>query len=119
MADPGEGLRGGGGLPPLFLDQTEAQRAEKIFFAYRTPAPYLRFWIFTINCKFIMFILFLFARNCGNSDFRNGGRRNETSLLELERQGMSRLLRNEKVKAISTPASGQDLLAVLKRYTTF
>ena len=66
-----------------------------------------------------MFILFLFARNCGNSDFRNGGRRNETSLLELERQGMSRLLRNEKVKAISTPASGQDLLAVLKRYTTF
>ena len=40
----GEGL---GGLPPLFLDQTEAQRAEKNFFAYRTPPPYLRFWIFT------------------------------------------------------------------------
>ena len=107
----GEGL--GGGLPPLFLNQTEAQRAEKNFFAYRTPPPYFRFWIFTL------FILFLFARNCGNSDFRNGGRRNETSLLELERQGMSRLLRNEKVKAISTPASGQDFLAVLKRYTTF
>ena len=32
---------------------------------------------------------------------------------------MSRVLRNEKVKAISKPASGQDLLAVLKRYPTF
>ena len=37
----------------------------------------------------------------------------ETSLLELERLGMSRVLRNEKVKAISTLASGQNLLAVL------
>ena len=43
----------------------------------------------------------------------------ETSLLELERLGMSRVLRNEKVKAISTLASGQDLLSVLKRYPTF
>ena len=42
----------------------------------------------------------------------------ETSLLELERPGMSRVLLNEKVKAISTLASGQDLLAVLKCYTT-
>ena len=41
----------------------------------------------------------------------------ETSLLELP--GMLRVLRNEKVKAISTLASGQDLLAVLKRYRTF
>ena len=41
----------------------------------------------------------------------------ETSLLELP--GMSRVLRNEKVKAISTLASRQDLLAVLKRYPTF
>ena len=38
----------------------------------------------------------------------------ETSLLELERLGMSRVLRNEKVKAISTLASGQDLLAVTR-----
>ena len=38
----------------------------------------------------------------------------EASLLELERQGMSRVLRNQKVKAISTLASGQDLLALLK-----
>ena len=37
----------------------------------------------------------------------------ETSLLELERLGMSRVLGNEKVKTISTLASGQDLLAVL------
>ena len=42
----------------------------------------------------------------------------EARLLELERLGMSRVLRNEKVKAISTLASGQDLLAVLKRYPT-
>ena len=40
----------------------------------------------------------------------------ETSLLEL--LGMLRVLRNEKVKAISTLASGQDLLAVLKRSCT-
>ena len=32
---------------------------------------------------------------------------------------MTRVLRNEKVKAISTLASGQKLLALLKRYTTF
>ena len=29
MVDPGEGP--GGPVPPLFLDQTEAQRAENIF----------------------------------------------------------------------------------------
>ena len=40
----------------------------------------------------------------------------ETSLLEL--LGMLRVSRNEKVKAISTLASGQDLLAVLKRSFT-
>ena len=40
----------------------------------------------------------------------------ETSLLEL--LGMLRVLRNETVKAISTLASGQDLLAVLKRTFT-
>ena len=38
----------------------------------------------------------------------------ETSLLELERLGMSCVLRNEKVKAISTLASGQDLLAAVE-----
>ena len=43
----------------------------------------------------------------------------ETSLLELERLGTSRVLRNEKVKAISALASGQDLLSVLKGYPTF
>ena len=43
----------------------------------------------------------------------------DTSLLELERLGMSRVSRNEKVKAFSTLVSGQDLLAVLKCYTTF
>ena len=43
----------------------------------------------------------------------------ETSLLELERLRMSRVLRNEKVKVISALASGQDLPSVLKRYPTF
>ena len=38
----------------------------------------------------------------------------EASVLELDRLGMSRVLRNEKVKAISTLASGQDLLAVTR-----
>ena len=46
-----------------------------------------------------------------NSNFNSAV---EASLLELERQGMSRVLRNQKVKAISTLASGQDLLALLK-----
>ena len=46
-----------------------------------------------------------------NSNFNSAV---EASLLELERQGMSRVLRNQKVKAISSLASGQDLLALLK-----
>ena len=72
-----------------------------------------------------MFIPFSFARNQQlreriilnskmadvNSNFNSAV---EASLLELERQGMSRVLRNQKVKAISTLASGQDLLALLK-----
>ena len=36
VADPGEGP-GGPGSPPLFLDQTEAQRAEKNFFPLFLP----------------------------------------------------------------------------------
>ena len=46
-----------------------------------------------------------------NSNFNSA---DEASLLELERQGMSRVLRNQKVKAISTLESGQDLLVMLK-----
>ena len=51
----GRGWGGGGGLPPLFSDQTEAQRAEKNFlhtgplllisgsgFSHQTPPPHLR-----------------------------------------------------------------------------
>ena len=39
--------RGGarGGLAPLFLDQNEAQRAEKNFFEAAPPPPYLRVWM--------------------------------------------------------------------------
>ena len=39
-----EGARGRGGGPPLFLDQTEAQRAEKNLFGDSLP-PYLRVWM--------------------------------------------------------------------------
>ena len=40
VVDPGEAS------PPLFLDQTEAQRAEKKFF-WDCPLPYLRVWMTT------------------------------------------------------------------------
>lgn len=33
----------GPGAPPLFLDQTEAQRAKKIF--WETAPPFLRVWM--------------------------------------------------------------------------
>ena len=46
-----------------------------------------------------------------NSNFNSAV---EASVLELDRLGMSRVIPNEKVKAISTLASGQDLLALLK-----
>ena len=39
-----QGRGQGGGAPPLFLDQTEAQRAEKNFFG-GCPPPYLRVWM--------------------------------------------------------------------------
>ena len=42
MADPGKGPGGPGS--PLFLDQTEARRAEKNFFWDRA-SPYLRVWM--------------------------------------------------------------------------
>ena len=61
MADPGEGpgaRRGWGRAPPgppppppppprahLFLDQTEARRAEKFFFETAPPPAYLRVWM--------------------------------------------------------------------------
>ena len=44
MADPEEGP--GGPVPPLFLDHTEAQKAEKIFFGdHPPPPPHLRVWM--------------------------------------------------------------------------
>ena len=77
----------------------------------------------------MLLIPFSFACNCGKQLFWIQKWRTqeqffnsavETSLLELERLGgMSRVLRNEKVKAISILASRQDLFAVLKRYPTF
>ena len=47
MADPGEGPGGGGGgagpppppRPPISLDQTEATRAEKVFWENATDLP--------------------------------------------------------------------------------
>ena len=45
VADPGEGPRGAA-PDPLFLDQTEAWRAEKVFFetgpSFSSPPPYLK-----------------------------------------------------------------------------
>ena len=49
-----------------------------------------------------------------NSNFNSAV---EASVLELERLGMSRVLRNEKVKVISTLASGQNLLARLHSFS--
>ena len=42
VVDSGNGP-GGAATPPLFLDQTEARRAEKSFF--RPPPAYLRIWM--------------------------------------------------------------------------
>ena len=39
------GSRGGGPGPPLFLNQTEARRAQKNFFGDRLPPPFLRVWM--------------------------------------------------------------------------
>ena len=49
-----------------------------------------------------------------NSNFNSAV---EASVLELDRLGMSRVIRNEKVKAISTLSSGQDLLARLRSFS--
>ena len=43
------GSRGG---PPLFLDQTEARRAKKIFFGDYPPPPYLRIWMTHLELGF-------------------------------------------------------------------
>ena len=50
VADPdlqitGGGGGGGGGTPLLFLDQTGARRARKIFLETGPPPPYLRVWM--------------------------------------------------------------------------
>ena len=44
VADPVEGL-GGGPVPSLFLDQTEARRFENYFKLESAPPPYLRVWM--------------------------------------------------------------------------
>ena len=46
VADPSGGGPGGSATP-LFLDQTEARRAEKIFFWRPAPHLYLRVWMTT------------------------------------------------------------------------
>ena len=51
-----------------------------------------------------------------NSNFNSGV---EASLLELERLGMSRVLRNEKVKAISSLVIRTRFARSTKTYTTF
>ena len=80
VADPEEGPGGGGAVPPLFLDQAEARRAEKIFFgewAFRylrvgwRPRPPLL--ISRSGSSTALFILFL----------RNVGKRQTSVLTEL------------------------------------
>ena len=51
-----------------------------------------------------------------NSNFNSGV---EASLLELERLGMSRVLREEKIKAISTLVFRTRFARSTKTYTTF
>ena len=51
MADPGEGP--GPAPPPLFLDQTEARKAEKIIFLRPGPSPYLSVWMTVPRPPFI------------------------------------------------------------------
>ena len=51
-----------------------------------------------------------------NSNFNSGV---EASLLELERLGMSRVLRKEKIKAISTLVFRTRFARSTKNYTTF
>ena len=41
MVDPGEGPGGPGAPPPVFLNQTEAQRADEFFFFETGPSPAL------------------------------------------------------------------------------
>ena len=44
MADPGEGPGGPGPPPPLFFDQTETRRIEKMYLE-SGPARYLAVWM--------------------------------------------------------------------------
>ena len=79
-------IQGGGGLPPLFLDQTEAQRAEKNFFAYRTPPPYLRFWISELIFWRRMALLSKIASELNfkwNRTYNNHWHSNQTTLLSF------------------------------------
>ena len=92
--------------------------------AVRSPQSAVRSLRFTLtDCLFRFRSMQLRERILQNSEMADAkaifNSAVETSLLELERLGMSRVLRNEKVKAISTLASGQDLLVVLNRYPTF
>ena len=52
VVDPGEWPRwpGPSPPPPLFLDETEAQRAKKIF-EDQAPPPYLKAWILHCSCS--------------------------------------------------------------------
>ena len=45
VADPEVGARGGGGAPPLFLDQTEVRMPKKSFLESVPPSPHRRHYI--------------------------------------------------------------------------
>ena len=53
VVDPGEGP-GGPGAPPVFLNQTEARRADEFFFFETSPSPpYLRVWMTAPHLRLI------------------------------------------------------------------
>ena len=82
MGHKSVGSKGGpGGLTPLFLDQTEVQRAEKIFLRLSPPPhPYLRVWmtstpaylkVWMCHCMILNEVSYREARSQGLTPYPN------------------------------------------------
>ena len=58
------GFKGGARPAPLFLDQTESRRVEKIVLETASPATYLKIWIvYELICSLIFDLLGSFKEN--------------------------------------------------------